>query len=76
MWKAKVTSKGQITIPKEVRYRLDLNPGDILQIRETDQGYIIHKKRKSNALRKYVGIAKDFDCTSDQLVDKLRGEPK
>ena len=27
---AKVTSKGQVTVPKEVRERLHLNPGDTL----------------------------------------------
>lgn len=40
MAKAKVTSKGQVTIPKEIREKLHLNPGDKLLFEETKQGEI------------------------------------
>lgn len=34
MWKAKVKAKGQITIPQELRLKIGLEPGDILEFRE------------------------------------------
>ena len=34
MTKARITSKGQITIPKEVRERLGVHPGDALEFRD------------------------------------------
>jgi AbrB family looped-hinge helix DNA binding protein len=48
MPKAKVTSKGQITIPKEIREKLHLNPGDKLLFEETEQGEVkISSPKKS-----------------------------
>lgn len=40
MAKAKVTNKGQITIPKEIWEKLHLNPGDKLLFEETKQGEV------------------------------------
>ena len=48
MPKAKVTSKGQITIPKEIREKLHLNPGDKLLFEDTEQGEVkISSPKKS-----------------------------
>lgn len=48
MPKAKVTSKGQITIPKEIREKLHLNPGDKILFEETEQGEVkISTQKKS-----------------------------
>jgi AbrB family looped-hinge helix DNA binding protein len=38
---AKITSKGQITIPKAVRERLNIGPGDYLIFREQADGTIM-----------------------------------
>lgn len=38
---ATVTSKGQITLPKEVRARLGLRPGDRVAFRENADGSIV-----------------------------------
>ena len=54
MWKAKVTSKGQVTIPKDVRFKWP-NPGDTLEIKETQHGFIISKAVNPEALKKYIG---------------------
>lgn len=40
MPKAKVTSKGQITIPKEIRDKMNLNPGDTLNFKVSEEGEI------------------------------------
>ncbi|MGI6566842.1 MAG: AbrB/MazE/SpoVT family DNA-binding domain-containing protein [Limnochordia bacterium] len=55
MWKAKVTSKGQVTIPKDVRFKIGLTPGDTLEIKETQHGFIISKAVNPEALKKYIG---------------------
>ena len=38
---AKVTTKGQITVPKTVRERLNVGPGDYLVFRERGDGTIV-----------------------------------
>lgn len=38
--KAKITSKGQVTMPVEVRKALGINNGDVLVIRESTAGYV------------------------------------
>ena len=48
MPEATVTSKGQITIPKKIRQKLDLHPGDKIAFRENEQGEtVIESDRKS-----------------------------
>lgn len=48
MPKAKVTSKGQVTIPKEIRDKLHLNPGDKILFEVTEQGEVkISTQKKS-----------------------------
>ena len=42
---AKVTSKGQITIPKMVRERLHLEPGDHVTFDVLDDGSVVMKPR-------------------------------
>jgi antitoxin PrlF len=40
---SKLTSKAQTVIPREVRARLDLKPGDVVRYRYTDAGVVIDK---------------------------------
>ncbi len=40
MYTAKVTSKGQITLPVEVRRKLNLKEGDRIVIMESDKGFV------------------------------------
>ena len=46
-----VTSKGQVTIPKEVRDRLGIEPGTAVEFQATEDGRILIAKagRKSKA---------------------------
>lgn len=74
MWKTKMTSKGQVTIPKAIREKIGLNPGDTLEIRETQLGYVLSKSVNPEVLRKYVGCAGLPNVTSDELMKELRGE--
>ena len=72
MYKIKVTSKGQVTIPKDVREKMGIKPGDYLEIKEAKEGYIIKKKIDKEKLEKYVGIL-NKESKSDQMVEELRG---
>ena len=40
---SKLTSKAQTVIPREIRSRLDLKPGDVVRYRLTDAGVVIDK---------------------------------
>jgi len=40
---SKLTSKAQTVIPREVRARLDLKPGDVVRYRYTEAGVVIDK---------------------------------
>jgi antitoxin PrlF len=40
---SKLTSKAQTVIPREVRARLDLKPGDVVRYRHIDTGIVIDK---------------------------------
>lgn len=53
---SKITSKGQTTIPVEVRERLGLKPGDMLDYEVRDGLMIVRKKRSALEL---AGILHD-----------------
>ncbi|TDO94875.1 AbrB family looped-hinge helix DNA binding protein [Halanaerobium saccharolyticum] len=72
MYQVKISSKGQITIPKKLREKLNLNKGDQLIIKESKQGYYFEKKVDQNKIKNYVGIL-NGNKSSDQLVEELRG---
>jgi antitoxin PrlF len=53
---AKVTSKGQITVPREIRRRLGVHAGDRLLFEEDGDGVRVTAVRKESAFAKYRGI--------------------
>jgi AbrB family looped-hinge helix DNA binding protein len=53
---AKVTSKGQITVPREIRRRLGIRAGDKLQFEEDAEGVRVTAVRKKSPFEKYMGI--------------------
>ncbi len=72
---AKVTSKGQITIPKDVRMRLGLRSGDEIEFAEDDGGgYHLQKRPCENPFDKWVGYLKHLAGQDpDELVEEMRG---
>jgi len=53
---AKVTSKGQVTIPREIRRRLGVRAGDRLEFEEDGKGVRVRAVREQSAFEKYAGI--------------------
>lgn len=53
---AKVTSKGQITVPREIRRRLGVRAGDRLEFEEDRDGVRVTAVRKESPFKKYEGI--------------------
>lgn len=67
---ARITSKGQITIPKQVRERLGVEPGDALEFRFEDDRLTVHPvhRRRVSDFRGLFPIsqARDFSEERDQ----------
>jgi len=73
MIKAKLTSKGQLTIPKAVRDKLGLYPGEELAFEEKNGVFYIKKTPKRSPFDKWVGYLNSRKRTDDIIKD-LRGK--
>ena len=54
--KAKITSKGQITIPLKVRQALGVKEGDRLIFEQNGGDIVVRPWKRESRLAKYVGI--------------------
>ena len=71
---ARLTSKGQITIPKEVRDRLGLRAGDGVEFVEDETGVRIRKERRESPFDRWVGYLGGLDgLTTDEIIEEMRG---
>ena len=71
---AKVTSKGQVTIPKEIREKLGVHPGEEVGFEERDNLLVISKVVTKSPFDKWVGKLKRLEGQrSDDLVREARG---
>lgn len=74
----RVTTKGQVTIPKRIREKLGIEPGDQVDFVETESGYEIRKEAPTtddggDPFERYRGAA-DSDETMPERMRRLRGE--
>lgn len=74
----RVTTKGQVTIPKRIRDALGIRPGDEIDFEETENGYVIQKEAPTTAngndpFEKYRGAANSNE-TMPERMRRLRGE--
>jgi len=68
---ATLTSKGQVTIPKDVRDRLRLHPGDRLEF-VVEQDGTIRVRRRSVDLMSLVGMFKaDRHVTVEEMNEAI-----
>jgi len=74
----RVTTKGQVTIPKEIREALGIEPGDEVTFEQTESGYKLQKEEPTTAegtdpFEKHRGSA-DSHETMPERMRRLRGE--
>lgn len=74
----RVTTKGQVTIPKKIRDALGIESGDEITFEPVESGYKIQKKEPTTAdgadpFEKYRGRAESNETMSDRMR-RLRGE--
>jgi AbrB family looped-hinge helix DNA binding protein len=70
----KVTTKGQVTIPKGVRDRLGLCPGDEVEFVVEPDGVRLRKRLSGRPLDRYRGHLKHLaERDSDELIEEMRG---
>ena len=69
----KVSEKGQVTIPKDVREILGIHPGDEVEFEKENGDIRVVKKVDDKVLDKYVGYLSKRK--SDDVIRELRGEP-
>ena len=72
--KASVSEKGQVTIPKPLRDRLGIRPGQVLEF-EAREGTLVARKASgtTDPVDAVYGILAPFDV--DDEIDKMRGKP-
>lgn len=71
---ATVSEKGQITIPRSLRYRLDIRPGEVLEVYDDGGRLVARKQRRRDPLDAVYGIL-ELDTDVDTFVDDVRGGP-
>lgn len=83
----RVTSKGQVTIPKEVRDKLGIEPGDEVGFREEGEAFILERTPEETGESKGERMVRllaelgarlkrnpDFaDMTVDEYMELIRG---
>jgi AbrB family looped-hinge helix DNA binding protein len=72
MEKSKVSKKGQVTIPKRLRERMSIVPGDLLEFTEDGARLVVTKRRRRGRFDHLFGIL-TVDATTDELLDEMRG---
>ncbi|OGO20432.1 MAG: hypothetical protein A2Z14_04675 [Chloroflexi bacterium RBG_16_48_8] len=75
----RVQEKGQVTIPQEIREKLDLKKGDMVTFVETDVGIVIKPAEVvvSDALDEIGRALKEKGISLEELLDRgreIRGE--
>ena len=70
--KAKVSEKGQVTVPKKLRESLDIRPGDELDFVEEGGRLVALKADSLDPVASVYGSI-DLARGTDELIDELRG---
>jgi antitoxin PrlF len=69
----KVTQKGQVTIPKDIRDKLGIKPGSSVRFKVIEGKCVVEKEVKANKIDKWVGYLKGEKRT-DELIEEIRGK--
>lgn len=70
---AKITSKGQVTVPREVRQALGVKPGDKIVFEQNGKDVSVRPVRNKSVFAKYRGIGNPGMPTGrKQVLRKVR----
>lgn len=70
--RTKVSEKGQITVPKPVRERLGIRPGDELDVIDEDGRIVLSKADPDDPVAAVYGII-ETDRSTDAIIEEMRG---
>jgi AbrB family looped-hinge helix DNA binding protein len=77
---AKVSANGQVTVPVEIRRKLNLKEGDKILFFERGDGEVVINNASAtaiiNAQRAFEGAARDFGVNSEEDVQRLIDEER
>lgn len=71
----RVTEKGQATIPKELREKYDLEPGDEVLWLDTDEGIVVKKRTRTSGRGMLVPddlSAEKREEVAEELQERVR----
>ena len=74
----RLTSKGQVTLPKRMRDHLGLKPGSEIEFTINNHGEIVltaHEKRPKSRFDAVRGTL-DLGMTTDEFMRFVRGDPE
>jgi AbrB family looped-hinge helix DNA binding protein len=72
---AKLPSKCQITIPKEVRNKLGIVSGEAIIFEEKNGVFYIRKGFRKSTFNKWIGCFKNAQVKkTDTIIEELRGK--
>lgn len=71
----RVTTKGQVTIPKQIREKLGVKPGDEVGFREEGQTVILENAGVKNAKDKFKRRIQKAQALAAQMLQDGRMEP-
>ncbi|HLH24437.1 MAG TPA: AbrB/MazE/SpoVT family DNA-binding domain-containing protein [Chloroflexota bacterium] len=71
----KLSSRGQVTVPKSVRDALGLRPGDEIEFVKDTMGFRVQKRVDGSRFARWRGHFKDLEGQDpDELIEQWRGE--
>jgi antitoxin PrlF len=71
----RITSKGQVTVPKRVRTMLGLSPGVEVRFVQKGKRVVLEKMVRRGTLKGAYGVLKSRTRT-DHLINLLRGKKR
>lgn len=71
----KVTTKGQITIPKRIRKKYGIRAGTEVEVADSNGTIVVRKRGAGDAVDRVYGILKGKNPwkSTDELIERLRG---
>lgn len=70
----RMTSKGQVTIPKPVREAMDLKPGDEVDFVPQNGQFVLTRRIREDPFSKWRGAFKSLAGVDvDELIEEMRG---